>query len=608
MKKSIFIFFILFIQLAAFGQDQQLANMYYNKGEFEKALLYFEKISKNDLDEFTEKRFIDCLIRTNNLKGAEKRVLKIIRSNPRDFDNQILLGEIMEKDNRQDEADKQYNYLIKDVSPTSNEILRLYTAFKDRGKNEWALKTLESGRKQLKNNYPLNFQFAEIYGIMGQTANMYDEFLSLIEVSPSYKYAIQNILERYLHFDDDDASSDYTILQEKIIERIQKKPNEEAYPEMLIWLYLQKKDFLSALTQSKALDKRFNENGKRVYQLGQMAISAGEYGVAKKCFQYVLSLGTLLPYFSDAEAKMLHASFLEITENKSFTPSDLTQIEADYQKAITRIGKNRESYALQLEYAEILAFYSNKQELAKKVVDEAIHTSGISTLAQAKGKILLADIMVLTNDIWEASLLYMQVENDFKYDVIGHEAKFKNARIFYFDGEFEWAQSQLSILKASTSKLIANDAMKLSLLITDNLGLDSNLTAMRQFAKGDLLLEQHQYTKAFEMYDSILKYFPFHGLADEVLMRKAKALQMQGKWSDAIPLLEKVYQQYGTDILGDDAVIQLAEIYDKHLIDKEKAKEWYKKILFEYKGSLHIVEARNRFRELSGESGQQNLP
>jgi tetratricopeptide (TPR) repeat protein len=305
---------------------------------------------------------------------------------------------------------------------------------------------------------------------------------------------------------------------------------------------------------------------------------------------------------------MLHASFLEITENKAFTPADLTQIEADYQKAIMRIGKNRESYTLQLEYAEILAFYSNKQELAKKVVDEAIHTSGISTLEQAKGKILLADIEVLTNDIWEASLLYMQVENDFKYDVIGHEAKFKNARIFYFDGEFEWAQSQLSILKASTSKLIANDAMKLSLLITDNLGLDSNLTAMRQFAKGDLLLEQHQYIKAFEMYDSILKYFPFHGLADEVLIRKAKAMQMQGKWSEAIPLLEKVYQQYGTDILGDDAVIQLAKIYDNHLIDKEKAKEWYRKILFEYKGSLHIVEARNRFRELSGESGQQNLP
>ena len=214
---------------------------------------------------------------------------------------------------------------------------------------------------------------------------------------------------------------------------------------------------------------------------------------------------------------------------------------------------------------------------------------------------LLADVDVLSNDIWDASLLYMQVENEFKYDPIGHEAKFKNARIFYYDGEFEYAQAQLNILKASTSKLIANDAMKLSLFITDNLGIDSNLTAMRQFAKADLLLQQHLYNEAFESYDSILTYFPFHGLADDVLMRKAQALQEQGKWVEASELLKKVYANYGDDILADDAVFQLAQLYEKHLNNNEEAKKWYKTLLFEYKGSLHSEDARKKFRELSGE-------
>jgi tetratricopeptide (TPR) repeat protein len=263
--------------------------------------------------------------------------------------------------------------------------------------------------------------------------------------------------------------------------------------------------------------------------------------------------------------------FTEITRHRSFNASEIAETELAYHNVLSRLGKKAESFTLHLELAEILAFYSNKPEDGKKLVEDALKIGGVAKLSGARGKILLADIEVLLNNIWEASLLYMQVDADFKHDPIGAEAKFKNARIFYFDGEFTFAQSQLYVLKSSTSKLIANDAMKLSLLITDNLGLDSNYTAMRQFAAADLLLEQHRYKEAFLLYDSILTYFPFHGLADEVLMRKSKAMQIQGKWAEAIPYLEKVYTLHGDDILADDAVFQLGELYEKHLLDREKA-------------------------------------
>jgi tetratricopeptide (TPR) repeat protein len=142
----------------------------------------------------------------------------------------------------------------------------------------------------------------------------------------------------------------------------------------------------------------------------------------------------------------------------------------------------------------------------------------------------------------------MQVDKEFKFEPIGFEAKFKNARIFYYDGDFKFAQSQLDVLKQSTTKLIANDAMKLSILITDNYGLDSNFTAMSKFAQADLLLEQHQFNKAFELYDTILKAFPYHGLSDEILLRKSQALQQQGKWNESIPFLEEIIKIHGEDI------------------------------------------------------------
>jgi tetratricopeptide (TPR) repeat protein len=227
--------------------------------------------------------------------------------------------------------------------------------------------------------------------------------------------------------------------------------------------------------------------------------------------------------------------------------------------------------------------------------------SGITDVQKASCKMQLADIQVLTGDIWEASVLYMQIDNDFKYEVIGQEAKFKNARIFYYDGEFDFAQSQLSILKESTSRLIANDAIQLSTLITDNFGLDSNFQIMGWFSQGDLQLEQHQYEKAFEYYDSVLRAEPGHSLEDEILFRKAKAMQLQGKWDEAIPYLEKIISKFGSDILADDALFSLAEIHEIQKNDKEKALEYYKSLVLNYKGSLFSAEARKRVRLLRGE-------
>jgi tetratricopeptide (TPR) repeat protein len=601
MKKLINTLIVIFCVHLSLGQDaKKMALNYYNNGEYEKALPYFNKIERTNLDENTENLFINCLQLTKNYKEAEKRVLKIIRENPKNYEKQVLLGSLYAKQENTAEEKKHYTYLVKELDANQADILQLYEAFKIKNLYSWALETLEQGRKLLKNTYILNFQFAELYGLMGEKGKMYDEFLGLIEYNASYQYAVQNLIERYLHFDSE-SNDDYTILQQKIIERIQKFPDEPSYSELLIWLFLQKNDYVSALTQTKALDKRYHNNGKRIFYLAETALKY-DYAAAIKCYQAVLDIGPSSPYYKKAETQKLHAQFLNITVNKSYQQSDIIAIIEKYKALLLEMGENSASYLFRLEYAEILGYYGNQPALAISLLEKAIQTPGISALDKAKGKIELADLLVVNNKIWDASLLYMQVETDFKYESIGHEAKFKNAQIFYFEGDFDYAQAQLNVLKASTSKLISNDAMNLSIFITDNLGIDSNLVAMSQFSKADLMLAQHHYAQAFLAYDSILKQFPFHSLVDDVLMRKAKAMQMQGKWEEAIPYLNEVYTQHKEDILADDAVFQLAEIYEKHLQNKALAKEWYKKILFEFKGSLHVVDARTRFRALSGQA------
>ena len=312
-------------------------------------------------------------------------------------------------------------------------------------------------------------------------------------------------------------------------------------------------------------------------------------------------------YYLASEKALLNTRFLEVTSNRNYSSEELTATVLEYQNALQRVGKKRTSLPLIMEMAHIQAFYSNQAPLAISSLEEALKMPTLTDSERAEIKMELADILVLKGDIWEASLFYMQIDKDFKFEPIGHEAKFKNARIFYYDGEFDFAQSQLSVLKESTSKLIANDAMKLSLLITDNFGIDSNYTAMTWFANADLLIEQHKYDDAFVLFDSIVKKFPYHSLSDEILLKKARAMQLQGKWTEAVTYLEELLKYFKEDILADDALFQLAEIYENQLNDKEKAAEYYKKILFDYKGSLYVVEARKRFRALRGDKTEEEI-
>ena len=602
MKQALILCCIVFsfALSAQTSTDQQLANLYYNNGEFEKALPYFEKIINKQSTKFDQLRYVDCLEKTNQVKDAEKFLKKLVSSNSTDFDYTIALGDLYERTERVSQTEKLYGEKIKNVSENGYEVIELYNAFIKKGKVNWGLKTLEAGRKELKKNYPLQIQFAEVYSMLGRTDEMIDEYFDILDQYPNYSSNIQNALSKQIDFSEDKTGV-YQKLKEKLLVRIQKKPNDFVYSEMLIWLFIQKKEFKSALIQTQALDRREKGNGNRVMDLAETSVENGDYSVARSAYNYVIDQGSQNPNYYSAYSAVLNIRYREITVEKKYQPQDIIDAEKEYRQGLKLLGWGRNAVYTAKELAEIKAYYGNDTKGAVYLLDSCLAVQGLSDLEKAQIKMALADVLILQDDIWQASLYYMQIDKDFKFETIGSEAKFKNARIFYYDGDFKFAQSQLDILKESTSKLIANDAMKLSVLITDNLGLDSNYTAMYQFAQADLLLEQHQYERAFRLYDSINAAFPDHGLADEILLRKAQAMRYQGKWQEALDYLNKIVTYHMDDILSDDAIFTIAEIYENNLHDKEKATEYYKKILFECKGSLLTVEARKRYRALRGD-------
>jgi TolA-binding protein len=299
--------------------------------------------------------------------------------------------------------------------------------------------------------------------------------------------------------------------------------------------------------------------------------------------------------------KLVEVLKAKITQSE-YQEEDLKQLNKEYSRNIKELGKSSFTLPLIRGQANLYGYYLDKVDTAIQVLQSAIQIPGISKEDQAETKIELADLYLLDNEIWEASLLYSQVEKDFKYDQLGEVAKFKNAKVAYYTGDFFWAQAQLDVLKGSTSKLIANDALDLSLLITDNIGLDSVAEPLRMFARADLLFFKKDYDAANESLDSIPKYFPQSSLKDDVLFSKYEIEMAKRNYAEAAKKLRELISDYGEDILGDDALFELALLEEEKLGNITTAMDLYKRLLTTYPSSLHVVESRKRYRMLRGDN------
>ena len=601
MRNLIIFTFLLrsFILSAQSETDIQLAQHYFTNGEFDKATSYYEKLYSSQSTKIYFTRYLECLIQIKDFKTAEKTIKKYISQNKNDMEIQVVLGQFYEDIDEPQKSAKVYEELLSVVSADPGEIINLFQLFVGKRKFDLAKKVLDKGKKNAP-YYPFNFQYADLYSLTGNNRLMIEEYINYLILQPSMFESIQNAISSRIDLSKSDGK-DYLILKEILLQKIQADNSNFIYSEMLIWLFVQNKNFSSAFTQVVALDKRIQGDGSRVLDLGNICLENKSYDIARNCFNYIITLGSDNQYYIEGQKLLLNSRFIELTTNRAYNQNEIDATLVDYNSVIARLGKTKFTIGILNEQAHILAFYADRAAEAIIILQDAILVQSLTDIQRAQLKMQLADIEVLKGDIWEASLLYMQIDKDFKFEAIGDEAKYKNARIFYFDGEFDFAQSQLNILKESTSKIIANDAMNLSVSITENFGLDSNYTAMTWFSSAELLIEQHKYLEAFTLFDSIQLNYPLHSLADDILYRKAKAMEMQGKWAESCMLYEDIIKFYSKDIFADDALFRLGDIYEQILLDKDKALEYYKKLAIDYKGSFYGAETIKRIRILRGD-------
>jgi tetratricopeptide (TPR) repeat protein len=589
------------------GTDEQLAAQYLQQGEYDKAVLYYEKLYKAQPTSYFYEQLYKSYVALKQYDDAEKLAKERMRRQDGDPGYLVDIGELKKLQGDDDRAKQQFNKAIKAVKADQGSIRRLANAFVNNNELDYALETYERGRKLLNDDATgFFYETASIRAAKGDVAGMISDYMDLVQANPAYLQAVQNGLARFIDFTATDERSD--LLRTELLRRIQKTPDNTLFQEMLIWMYIQRKDLESAYVQSKAMDKRFKEGGQRLMALGDMAVTNKEWDVATKCYQYVVALGPGTNWYTAARIGQVTAMDAQVRDQADPPKDQLDALEKNYAGTLDELGRTPANVKLISGLARLKAYYLNDIDSAEALLQQAITMPGLPPQTQAQLKLDLGDIEVLGGDIWDASLLYSQVTLDFKKDMLGSDARLRNAKVSFYTGDFLWAKAQLDILKAGTSKLIANDAMELSLLISDNLGEDTVSVPLQLYAKAELLTFQHKYGPAVAVLDTLSARFPMHAIGDRVLYERYHIAKARHQYPEAAGFLEKVVELYPNGILVDNAMYDLGLLYENGLKDDEQAKKWFGKLLFEQTGSIFVPDAREHYRRLRGDLDKQDTP
>jgi tetratricopeptide (TPR) repeat protein len=577
-------------------QNLELAREYFSKGEYQKAAELYEKLVEDKrLFSVTYPDYLKTLLALRNYKEAEKLVKRTIKQNPGNYNFEVDLGMVYQAAGDKAGAEKHFNKLLQQMNPEATVVVA--SAFIQNELYDYAEKAYLRGRELTKNPLENNRPLIALYSYRQKNEALIPEVLNLLQENESEVGYVQNMLQNSVR---DEKAQD--ALEKELIMRVQQNPDKLGYSELLIWLYVQRLDFYGALMQARAVDKRTRSGGSRVMELGAISAQNKDYNSAIEAYEYIIKEYPEGPYYLVARQRLINAREEQVQNTFPVDQEKIRALIADYDALLTEVGRSAATAEVLQHMANLYAFYLDDKAKAIALLQEAIAMPRANANLVAESKLTLGDIYVLKGEPWEATLLYSQVEKSHKDTPIGYDAKLRNARLSYYKGDFELAQAHLDILKLATSREIANDAMKLSLLITDNTGLDTSTTAMEEYAAIELLVFQNKLQQALTKLDGMLKKYPGHSLTDEIYFQKAAIQERMGNFTEAVASLQHIVGNPQYDILSDDALFRMAYIYEENLKDPAKAQQLYNDLLKKHQGSIFVAEARKRFRKLRGDT------
>jgi TolA-binding protein len=599
--KGLLLLGLLMSQIALGQTDLGLADEYFQNGEYEKAAVEYAKLVRKNEEQggpswTTASRYIGSLTKSKKRDEADRQLKKWLKAdNNLKLYALILLGTQAQQTGDTLNANKSYATVVEVVKNDPLRITRVGELLTDVGATDWAIKAFVQAQKMVGDPMLRAEELASLYRSKNDIKRWVETLLPLAQ-RPDKREAVQIAYQGLI------STPDEPLLEQVLYERVQKEPESIATNDMLTWYYLQKQKFGRAILQEKAMDKRLKLAGAKVFELANLAMTNREYKTVIDGCEYIIANypgGTFYPY---ARRMLINAREEQVKNTYPVERSEIRKLIADYQRMLGEVGMNPKTLEALRSSANLYANYLDEKDSAIILLDKAIQLGKSDPNFVDKCKLEKGDVYLLKGEPWESTLLYSQVEKSQKDDLLGYEAKLRNAKLHYYKGDFTLAKSILDVLKLATSREIANDAEQLSMLILDNTGLDSTEAAMREYSAIDLLLFQNKLDEATTQINGMLKKYQQHTLADELLWLQSKIWVKQNKIDEAIAQQLQIAKLYPLDILGDDSLYEAAKLTDERKKDTVTALKLYQQFLTTYPGSIFAAEARKRIRQLRGDA------
>jgi hypothetical protein len=212
--------------------------------------------------------------------------------------------------------------------------------------------------------------------------------------------------------------------------------------------------------------------------------------------------------------------------------------------------------------------------------------------------LFLGDLDLLLGAPFSALMRYAEVAQDFGGNPLGDEAAFRKARVAYLTGDIPWAKTQWEVLKTSTSKKIANDALARTQLLDEILAEDSTGASLRPFARAELLRAERSEAAAGRILDSLTRALPTSNpLYFHTALAWARWNRDQGNAEQTEAAYRPLVDWPERHALGDDALWEWAQIVANSGGSRaDEARALYLRLMETYPDSYWSELARQRYR------------
>ena len=594
--RFIFIFIFVLFSIAGNAQSAELANAYLRKGEYKKAIvLYKPLLEANPIRQDYFKALLTCYQQVESYREGQNLIETQIQKFPEQVYLYVELGYNYQLNDNLPAAKQFYEKSLDYVRKNPSYAFMIGRSFRQNHLLDYALNSYQIA-KQINPKLNTEISEAQIYGEKGELEKMFSLYLDLVDKNENYFSTVQRYVANFITEDKTDPNNE--LFRKLLLKRAQSNP-KDAWNILLSWLFMQQHDYSKALTQEKSLFKRKQVGLERIGEIGYLSFDNKDYGTAREAFEFMI-VNSQYPASEEQSTLIAEIYLLKIQNLSLEKGEDRTEIEEKFQSLLAQYGQNTESMELHLAYADFLTFDLEQPEKAIQHLEEIV-AKAISQFGKGLIQMKIADILVFSDQFNQALIMYTQIQYDLKNSELAQEARFKVARTSYFKGDFQWAQNQLKVLKSSTSQLIANDALELSLKIGNNIDKDSINEGLKIYAKAELLGFQQKYQQAIDTLSYVLKQYKGQQIEDDALFTQAQYFEHMTNYSAAEANLLSLLDFHPESLLYDDSIFKLGILYRDHLADPEKAKLMFERIIFEFPSSIYLVDARAAFRKLRGD-------